>query len=262
MSTYDGIYFTDGAKGRHGVMLERLPNQSVSRVLLEDFQIEAQPGRKIECPFCGHRTFGIKTDDSIGKCFHPSCEKFITPAQCDRQYKSGIAVVHDQLFETCRRALLRQKESGGYAWEYLTNERGIHHSVIEAAPIGIIQEGFDGVVEELFTPLIQNALAVVESEEGKPGRKSQEETIGQARLKSLQEARKKLLQCIKGRPGWLCFFYADDKHRILSIKFRQPFSKEIRLKFASTSHLPARVFSVMACSHRFRVTATRKTTTV
>ncbi|MEW6359295.1 MAG: winged helix-turn-helix domain-containing protein [Planctomycetota bacterium] len=53
-------------------------NSTVSRQLKEKHGIEGRPGRKAECPFCHHRTFSIKGDDSVGKCFHPSCGKSIT----------------------------------------------------------------------------------------------------------------------------------------------------------------------------------------
>lgn len=48
-------------------------NSSVSLLVQSRYQIEAGPGQKIDCPSCGHRTFSIKADDTVAKCFHPGC---------------------------------------------------------------------------------------------------------------------------------------------------------------------------------------------
>ena len=39
---------------------------SVTAILLENHSIAARPGVKVDCPFCHHRTFGIKRDDQLG----------------------------------------------------------------------------------------------------------------------------------------------------------------------------------------------------
>ncbi len=39
-------------------------NASVSAILAETHGITAQPGVKVECPFCHHTTFSIKRDGS------------------------------------------------------------------------------------------------------------------------------------------------------------------------------------------------------
>ena len=56
---------------------------SASHMLLERFGIAAHPGGKVECPFCHHETFTLKRDDLLGKCFHPSCGRFLTPNGTD-----------------------------------------------------------------------------------------------------------------------------------------------------------------------------------
>lgn len=56
-------------------------HQAVTHILAERYGIDAKTGQKTECPFCHHRSFSIKSDDSIGKCFHPDCAQVI---------KSGI----------------------------------------------------------------------------------------------------------------------------------------------------------------------------
>jgi len=52
-------------------------NKSITKLLFDLYGIEAKPGEKVVCPFCGHKSFSIKLDESIAKCFHPSCGKFI-----------------------------------------------------------------------------------------------------------------------------------------------------------------------------------------
>ena len=51
--------------------------QTVTQILAEHYGINAHPGQKTECPSCHHKTFSIKSDDSIGKCFHPTCSEII-----------------------------------------------------------------------------------------------------------------------------------------------------------------------------------------
>lgn len=60
---------------------------TVSQVLAREHGIDASPGRKVECPFCGRRTFSIKSDDSVGKCFHPSCNESLVAT--NRKEKDG-----------------------------------------------------------------------------------------------------------------------------------------------------------------------------
>ena len=50
---------------------------SVSQILRDQYNISGRPGKKVECPFCGKKKFSIKSDDAIGKCFHPACGKHI-----------------------------------------------------------------------------------------------------------------------------------------------------------------------------------------
>lgn len=53
-------------------------NSSVTAILRTQYQIDARAGKKCACPFCEHKkSFSIKRDDSLGKCFRPECAKFI-----------------------------------------------------------------------------------------------------------------------------------------------------------------------------------------
>jgi hypothetical protein len=49
----------------------------VTEILFDQYGIHAKPGMKIKCPFCGHESFSVKSDNTVGKCFHPTCEKYI-----------------------------------------------------------------------------------------------------------------------------------------------------------------------------------------
>jgi len=55
---------------------------SVSQILRTEYGIEARAGGpKVECPFCGHKTFSVTREDSFGKCWRPSCGKTIAAGQ-------------------------------------------------------------------------------------------------------------------------------------------------------------------------------------
>ena len=52
--------------------------ETVTDILAASYDIRAKAPSKIDCPFCGKKSFSIKDDNSVGKCFHPDCEKVIT----------------------------------------------------------------------------------------------------------------------------------------------------------------------------------------
>jgi hypothetical protein len=47
--------------------------RTVSQILLDDHNAFIRPGAKGVCPFCGHQTMSVTTDDTFAKCFHPTC---------------------------------------------------------------------------------------------------------------------------------------------------------------------------------------------
>jgi hypothetical protein len=59
--------------------------QTVSQILLDNYSIMIRPGTKGECPVCHHKHFSLKPDDSLGKCFHPTCGYFLTIGQTNGQ---------------------------------------------------------------------------------------------------------------------------------------------------------------------------------
>jgi hypothetical protein len=89
--------------------------------------------------------------------------------------------------------------------------------------------GYD--LEARFRPLIEEVEAAIEvgreKQTGKRGRpKKSTGPAPEDYLIFLTEAKEKLSNCIEGRAGWLCFFYTDAAHRIVSIRFRRPYAKQ------------------------------------
>ena len=41
----------------------------VTEILKKKYNIHAKPGQKIKCPICHKKSFSIKADDNVGKCF-------------------------------------------------------------------------------------------------------------------------------------------------------------------------------------------------
>jgi hypothetical protein len=53
-------------------------NASVSAILVESHGITAQPGAKVECPFCHHTTFSTKRDGSATQVMRAGKHCFVT----------------------------------------------------------------------------------------------------------------------------------------------------------------------------------------
>src|SRR5439155_2907790 len=45
------------------------------------------------------------------------------------------------------------------------------------------------------------------------------------RLKDLQDAQQKLVECLAHKAGWLVFFYTDAAHRLVALRLRQPYER-------------------------------------
>src|SRR5262249_33647181 len=78
----------------------------VSVILAEKYGITAAPGAKVACPFCHQRTFSIKPDDSLGKCFHPTCGRFLAPSSSNGQYAQSLASVLQGITDDFHQELL------------------------------------------------------------------------------------------------------------------------------------------------------------
>jgi hypothetical protein len=204
---------------------------SVTAILLESHGIASRPGGKIECPFCHHRTFGITRDDQLGKCFHPSCGRFITPRPYDQQHRYSLARVLDDIYHDFHQTLLDLREASYMnAYSYLVTERQIHPQVVVDSMLGAVPSGgYD--LEAKFRPLIEEAEAAIHAGEqkqiGKRGRPKKSTGITpNDYLTFLVAAKEKLSTCIVGHSEWLCFFYTDAAHRIVAIRFRRPYARE------------------------------------
>ncbi len=198
---------------------------SVSKILSEQHGITNVPGQKVECPFCHHKTFSIKRDDSLGKCFHPGCERFITPYV---QKNNKFYKVFENLFYDWHSTLLELENGwGNNAYTYLVKERKIHPQVVVDSMLGAVPPSYD--VEAKFAPLIDEMKAEIETEKHtskSKGRPKKSEVVTSNEI-DIVEVRDKLIKCINGHTGWLCFFYTDEFHHIVSIRFREPYSKHI-----------------------------------
>jgi hypothetical protein len=117
-------------------------NASVSAILAESHGITAQPGAKVECPFCHHKTFSIKRDDLLGKCFHPACGRFITPSRRDGQSPHNLTNVLKAIYYDFHQELLSlQNGRDQNAYTYLVTERQIHPRVVADSMLGAVPSG-------------------------------------------------------------------------------------------------------------------------
>jgi phage/plasmid-associated DNA primase len=199
----------------------------VSQILLEDYSITIQPGKKGECPQCRERHFSIKHDDAVGKCFHPPCGFVLTPSRDTGDYRSSLTRVLDAVYHDCHRELLALATcttSPQNAYTYLHDERGIHPTVIADALLGAVPAGYD------VTPHFQAAIAEAEQAVQKlgalkRGRPSRQLLHAEQRLQHLKDAQQKLVECLAHKAGWVVFFYADAAHQLVALRLRQPYSK-------------------------------------
>ena len=178
--------------------------RTVSQILLEDHHVSIRPGGKGECPFCKHTTFSVKGDNSLGKCFHPPCGRFLTPGHDNGQYRYGLPRVLEAVYHECHQELLRLASWQHNAYTYLQDERGIHPQVIADAMLGAVPSGYD--VTPHFQPVLaeaQTAITALQSQ--KHGRPTKQLEQAEKRLHDLQEAQQKLVDCLAHRAGWLVF---------------------------------------------------------
>jgi len=206
-------------------------SRGVAEILSDQYGIEARRGKKCECPFCGRQTFSIKKGDQLGKCFHPGCGKFITAFEGEKATERNLDEVFQTIYRDFRVELLGMKErKDKNAYSYLCEERGIDPLVIEDSMLGAIPEGYD--FEGLFAALIEEiegeiakAAETKEVKRGRPAKKGGDSA--EERMKLVSETKEKLHDCLKGRSGWLCFFFSDARYKVTSMRMRNPYSKEM-----------------------------------
>ena len=197
--------------------------RAVSQVLLEDFSITIRPGNKGECPWCHTHHFSLKGDDSLGKCFHPACGRFLTLGRDNGQYRYGLSRVLESLFQDCHQALLQLATGQHNAYTYLHEERGIHPQVISDAMLGAVPSGYDVVPH--FQPVMteaQDALAKLQGQ--KRGRPTKQLEQAEKRLQHLKDTQQKLVDCLAHKAGWLMFFSCNASHQPVALRLRQPYS--------------------------------------
>jgi putative DNA primase/helicase len=199
----------------------------VSQLLREQHNIEAHPGAKVDCPFCQHKTLSVHRDDSLAKCFHSACGRFITTAGSGGAETISLASIMADLYHECHQALLDLKDAPYQnAYGYLVQERKIHPRVVEDAMLGAIPSGgYD--VDRAFQPLLDSLASKPElpKSRGRPKKMAMPAQTPEERLKWLLDIREKLRTCLLKHAGWLAFFYTDANHRIVAIRFRQPYDK-------------------------------------
>jgi len=198
-------------------------DRCVSATLLRLYNITSTPGKKTTCPFCGHRTFSIKRDDTIGKCFHPSCEKCILAGDQESDHNQLLQGILQDFRHDCHRELIQQANSKPPgAYHYVTEKRGVHPTVVTDSMLGAVPHAYDleGPFKAAFSE-IESRIANADS-----GDESIEKD--KAELAKLHEAKDKLSKCLAGADGWLCFLYTDHRHRVTSIRFRKPHEKDFR----------------------------------
>jgi P4 family phage/plasmid primase-like protien len=211
--------------------------RTVSQILQEDHRISIRPGGKGDCPFCQHPTFSVKGDDCLGKCFYPPCGRFLTVERENERSRSSLTRVLEALYQDCHQDLLALATRQRNAYTYLCDERGIHPRVIAEALLGAVPSGYD--VTPLFQPVIAEAQAAVAALQGKQrGRPATQLARADTRLKNLQEAQQKLVDCLAHKAGWLVFFYTDAAYRCVALRLREPYTK----RFASFKVGSAGVF--------------------
>ena len=201
-----------------------MSQRPVSQILLEDHHTSIRPGGKGECPFCHLKYFSLKADDTLGKCFHPACGRFLTMGRDNGQYQYSLARVLEAVYYDCHQELLRLPLDQQNAHSYLHDTRGIHAEVIADAMLGAVPSGYN--ITPHFQPGLDEAQIALTALQGKQrGRPGKQLEKAEKRLKGLQEDQQKLIDCFAHRAGWLVFFYTDAAHRCVALRLRQPYSR-------------------------------------
>lgn len=222
MAQFQNQYYQHRRGNVHSLRNVNNPqNVSVCRILAERYNVEARPGKQhLTCPFCGKETLSIKSDDTIAKCFHPACERSISPLAPPRAY-AALYEVHDRFFQACRGRLRQEQTENGNAWGYLTIHRKIHPKVCMAAPMGVTPIDAETLINELFDEAVAKTNEVLAKAKKKGGQKKTP-PAEQFALEHLDTARESLLNCCRKHPGWIVFAYANASHHIVAFRFRKP----------------------------------------
>jgi hypothetical protein len=207
---------------------------SICAILHDEYGIEARPSKKVTCPSCNHATLSVKSDDKLAKCFHPGCGEHITIHGRSNDSISVLSRILMNIYRELHKALIALADiDGKNAYDYCVNARNIHQQVVEDSMLGMVAVGFS--VDKYFVEEIEKAEVEVAAEQKKSEpkgasrpKKNPKLVSATEKLELLNSAAEKLGGIIKGKDRWLVLFYTDAHHRIVSMKFREPYTKEIR----------------------------------
>lgn len=193
---------------------------SVSAFLSEKYSIEAPLGKRIKCVKCGKNTMFIKRDDTLAKCFHPTCKWSLHSSKIQREYEYKWHEILDDICISSYEELLNQAqaEDANNAYSYLTQERNIHPKVIENCMIGVVPE--TAVIKDIFN----RGITAIRNLFSRPNSAQQEMIRTQMEL--VEELKHKLTSLCANRAGWIIFFYTDPDLKITGMRFRKPYTKE------------------------------------
>jgi putative DNA primase/helicase len=167
----------------------------------------------------------VKADDTLAKCFHPGCQRYVTPGHSNGQYRYGLPRVLEALYYDCHAELLGLASGRKNAYTYLRDVRGIHPQVIADAMLGAVPTGYN--VTLLFQPVLTEAEAAVAGlRNQKRGRPTKQLEWAEKRLHDIQAAQQKIIDCLAHRAGWLVFFYTDAGHTPVALRLRKPYSRD------------------------------------
>ncbi len=201
-------------------------NSSVTEILSRQHGVEARPGAKVGCPFCGHHSFSIRRDDTLAKCFHPTCGRFITPFAAPT-HMTGLFAALEEIGKDFHDALLALADtSGRHAYNYCVSERVLHPRVLIDFPLGVVPETYDASAR--FASHLAKAQTELQAAEEAKGRsKASKDRVAAAQkdLDQLTEACKTLKEVLAKAPGWLVFIYTDAAQRVVAFRFRRPYAK-------------------------------------
>lgn len=133
-----------------------MANNNVVQILNEQYRIATHPGAKVRCPFCHKQTLSIKKDDSLAKCFHSACGRFITATGAGVSQTITLASVLADNYHDFHQELLGLKNvEYPSAYAYLVEDRRIHPRAVEDSMLGAVPGGgYD--LDRKFQPLIDS----------------------------------------------------------------------------------------------------------
>lgn len=198
---------------------------NISTIIHQKYGIEIKPGKKGECFSCHKNTFSIKTDNSFGKCFHPTCGIRVTGKENEFNVVNKFM---DKFYEKSHGLLITTKCD---AYKYL-QQRGIHPKVIFDAAIGIFEmdEDLEKYSQVLLTELINEKNDLLQLTY--TGKKAQLEINSKIyeTEKVIEEYKQliiKIMNLLKSYKNSLCFFYTNETYGYTMLRLRKPFTKEI-----------------------------------